>query len=259
VMSARHAPTSSAMVKTLSLNFTGREPAIVGTVVWSELGRTGHVIADASAVTALRTGAATGVATDLLAPREASRCTVIGAGAQALDQVRAVHTVRPLTALTIVVRDPARGATLAAAVRAELDSTEIEVSTDPEAALASADIVCCATTSRVPLFSIDALSARVHVNAIGSFLPTMRELPDALLGAGTLVVDHVDAVLEESGEVIHALEAGVIDREQLVGLGQALTLGVPRTDRTAFKSVGVAAQDWAIARLLAERFLPQSL
>ena len=256
VMSARHQPTSSAMVKTLSLNFTGRQPAIVGTVVWSELARAGHLIADATAVTTLRTGAATGVATDLLALPEASRCTIIGAGGQALDQVRAIHAVRPLTALTIVARDPGRGAALAAAVQAELESTDIELATDPAAALASADIVCCATTSRVPLFTLDALSARVHVNAIGSFRPSMRELPDELLGAGTLVVDDVDAVLAESGEVLHALEAGMIDRNHVVGLGRALTGGVPRTDRTAFKSVGVAAQDWAIARLLAERFLP---
>jgi ornithine cyclodeaminase/alanine dehydrogenase-like protein (mu-crystallin family) len=256
IMSVRHQPTSSAMVKTLSLNFTGRQPAIVGTVVWSELARTGQLIADASAVTTLRTGAATGVATDLLAPREASRCTIIGAGGQALDQVRAVHAVRPLTALAIVARDHRRGAALAAAARAELDSTNVAVSTDPEAALGAAEIVCCATTSLEPLFRLEALPARVHVNAIGSFRPTMRELPDELLGGATLVVDDVDAVLEESGEVIHALDAGLIDRDHLVELGRALTGQGPRTARTAFKSVGVAVQDWAIARLLAERFLP---
>lgn len=89
VMSAHHRSTASAMIKTLSLNFQ-RKPAIVGTVVWSETGRLEHLAADAGAVTTLRTGAAVGVATDLLAAPEAGRLTVIGAGGQAPDQVRAV-------------------------------------------------------------------------------------------------------------------------------------------------------------------------
>lgn len=179
VMSAHHRPTESAMIKTLSLNFS-RVPAIAGTVVWSTLDRLDHLIADAGAVTTLRTGAAVGVATDLLAPADADRLTLIGAGGQAPDQVRAVHTVRPLRRLTIVDTNTERAEALANTLQGELGGTEIRTATDPASAVGDAHIVCCATPATSPLFPESALPAQVHVNAIGAFRPTMRELPDEL-------------------------------------------------------------------------------
>ena len=112
-MAAHHRPSGTAMFKTLSLNFDGRDPAIVGTVVWSDLERSDVLVADAGAVTALRTGAASGVATDLMAPADARRCVVIGTGAQAADQVRAVRAVRPIDHVTLVGRNLARAEELA--------------------------------------------------------------------------------------------------------------------------------------------------
>ncbi|MFJ8540290.1 ornithine cyclodeaminase family protein [Streptomyces sp. NPDC093591] len=255
VMSAHHRSTASAMFKTLSLNFE-RKPAIAGTVTWSETGRLDQLIADAGPVTALRTGAVVGVATDLLAPPEAGRLTLIGAGAQAPDQVRAVHTVRPLRQLTVVDADLGRARDLVERLAPELAGVELLTATDPVPAVRRAEIVSCATNATSPLFPESALPAQVHVNAIGAYRPTMRELPDELLSGSTVVVDELDAILEESGEIIHALEAGAITREALTELGSALT--APTADhgkRTVFKSVGVAVQDWAIARLLADKFL----
>lgn len=255
VMSAHHRPTGSAMVKTLSLNFD-RVPAIAGTVVWSTLDRPGHLIADAGAVTALRTGAAVGVATDLLAPADADRLTLIGTGGQAVDQVRAVHTVRPLRHLTIVGTRPERAEALAATLRTELPHTEIRTATDPAAAVGDASIVCCATPATSPLFPASALPDQVHVNAIGAFRPTMRELPEGLLAGSTVLIDELDAILEESGEIIDALRSGALTRDDLTELGTALTVGpADHGPRTVFKSVGVAMQDWAVARLLADKFL----
>ena len=256
VMSAHHRPTRSAMVKTLSLNFESRTPAIVGTVTWSDLVRTSQVVADASAVTALRTGAVSGVATDLLAPSDAALCTVFGAGAQAADQVRAVHAVRPLRELTVVDVDLSRADALARALADELGTdVKVTASTDAERSVRGRDIICCATTARAPIFSTEALAEFVHVNAIGAFRPSMREVPDDLLGEAEVVVDLRSAVLEESGEVIHAIEAGVLDPSAMTELGDALQRPRPDAKRTVFKSVGVAAQDWAIARVLADRFL----
>ncbi|MGW7412104.1 ornithine cyclodeaminase family protein [Streptomyces sp. NPDC054863] len=256
VMNAHHRATASAMIKTLSLNFD-RTPAIAGTVVWTETGRTDTLIADAGTVTTLRTGAAVGVATDLLAPADASRLTLIGAGAQAPDQVRAVHAVRPLRELTVVDTDPRRADALAQRLAPELTGTRIRTATDPESAVGDAEVVCCATPATSPLFTARALPARVHVNAIGAFRPTMRELPDELLADSTVIVDEREAVLEESGEILHALKAGVLTVDDLTELGAALTAAEPpRGKRTVFKTVGVAMQDWAIARLLADRFLP---
>jgi ornithine cyclodeaminase/alanine dehydrogenase-like protein (mu-crystallin family) len=255
VMSVHHRATASAVIKTLSLNFE-RTPAIAGTVVWSETGRLDHLVADAGAVTTLRTGAAVGVATDLLADPEACRLTMIGAGGQASDQVRAVHAVRPLRHLTVVDIDPRRARAFVELLEPELRGVELGTATDMESATRDAEIICCATTATTPLFSESALPARVHVNAIGAFRPSMRELPDELLANSTVVVDQLDAALEESGEIIHALTSGAITKDALTELGHALTADqAGYSKRTVFKTVGIAIQDWAIARLLADKFL----
>ncbi|MGW0734062.1 ornithine cyclodeaminase family protein [Streptomyces sp. NPDC002851] len=257
VMSAHHRSTASAMIKTLSLNFD-RKPAIAGTVVWSETGRLDHLIADAGTVTALRTGAVVGVATDLLAPRDAGRLTLIGAGGQAADQVRAVHAVRPLRQVTVVDADLRRAAALIETLAPELPGVELLTAADAASAVQGAEIVCCATNATTPLFPESALPAQVHVNAIGAYRPTMRELPDDLLAGSTVVIDELDAILEESGEIIHALEAGALTKNDLTELGTALTAAnAEYAKRTVFKTVGVAVQDWALARLLADKFLPE--
>jgi ornithine cyclodeaminase len=256
VMSVRHEPTASAMVKTLSIDFS-RDPAISGTVVWTETGNANHVVTDAISVTTLRTGAIVGVATDLLADPGADRMTLIGAGAQGADQVRAVHAVRPLRSLVIVARDLSKAAAMAKGLAAELDGVEIGTSCDIEAAVSDVDVVCCATSATTPLFHSGALPSRVHVNAIGAFRPTMRELPSELFSYATVVVDEKSAALDESGEILHALAAGLLREDDLVELGSAVRTGIHRRgQRTVFKTVGVAVQDWAIARLLAATFLP---
>lgn len=257
VMAAHHRPTGTAVVKSMSLNFAGREPAIIGMVNWLDLHGTGRLLADASAVTALRTGAAAGVATDLLARPDAATLTVIGAGGQAADQVRAVCAVRAITDVTVAARRKEKADALVGRLRAEFPGLRIEADTDIATAVADADVVCCATTATEPLFPVLALRPDVHVNAVGAFRPTMRELPDELLAdAGTVYVDETEAILEESGEIIHALASGAIDRASLLEIGRALGEGsVSRSGRTVFKSVGLAIQDWAVVRLLAERFL----
>jgi ornithine cyclodeaminase/alanine dehydrogenase-like protein (mu-crystallin family) len=255
VMPVHHRATSSAMIKTLSVNFE-RKPAIAGTVVWTETDRIDHLVADAAAVTALRTGAVVGVATDLLAAPDAGRLTIIGAGGQSPDQIRAVHAVRPLRQLTVVDLNPRSAQSLADKIGPEIGGADVTTATDINAAVVDAEIVCCATTSTKPLFSEDSLAAAVHVNAIGAFRPSMRELSDDLLVNSTVVVDHLEAVLEESGEIIHALQSGAITTDALTELGYALVR--PQTERrrrTVFKSVGIAIQDWAVTSLLANKFL----
>jgi ornithine cyclodeaminase len=257
VMSAHHRPSASAMVKTLSLNFAGRDPAIAGTVVWSELARAVHLVADAGEVTRIRTGAVTGVATELMAPPGARTLTIIGAGSQAADQVRGVHVARPLDSVTIVDHHEGRAAGLAELLAAELPQVEFGVAAEAEQAVAGADIVCCATPATTPLFRAGALKPAAHVNAIGAYRPTMRELPDELLAEAAVVIDERAAIMEESGEIRHAIAAGLITTADMTELGTALTAGFPRhTARTVFKTVGIASQDWAVASLLAARCLP---
>lgn len=249
VMTAHHEPSGTAVVKTLSVRLD-RDPAILGTVVLA--GTATPLVADATAVTTLRTGAVTGVATDLLAPAGAGRLALLGSGAQAADQVRAVATVRDLREVAIHSRTTGNARALAERLGAEFPAVSFRVAESVEDALADAEIVNCATSSETPLFALSALPENVHVNAIGSFRPSMRELPAELLAtASIVVVDQVGAALEEAGEVIKAVEDGVLDRGAIVELGAALQRPPAVSGRTVFKSVGVAAQDWAIARSLA--------
>lgn len=94
----------------------------------------------------------------------------------------------------------------------------------------------------------------MHVNAIGAYRPTVRELPDELLASSIVVIDDLDAILEESGEMIHALETGAITKDALSTALSATSAKFGK--RTVFKTVDVAMQDWAIAHLLADKSLP---
>ncbi|MBE8520734.1 ornithine cyclodeaminase family protein [Amycolatopsis sp. H6(2020)] len=250
VMTACHTPTSTTVVKTLNL-VPGRTPMILGTLVWNTAA--GQVVADAVEVTTLRTGAVSGVATDLLAPPSARSLALLGTGAQAADQVRAVAAVRPVRHVAVYGRDLSRASALAERLRAEFPSVAVRLARTAADAVGDAEVVCCATSSEAPLFAVDDLPERVHVNAIGSYRRSMRELPAELLAtAGCVVVDQVGAALEEAGEVIHAVDAGLLDRGELIELGSALRRPPVVGGRTVFKSVGLAVQDWAIARLLGE-------
>ncbi len=252
IMPTYHRPTGSAVIKSLSLNFD-RTPPIAGAVLWIELSDANGLIIDAEAITALRTGAAVGVATDLLAPPEASRLAMFGAGAQAYFQVQAVNVVRPLTHVKVVDLDPLRAERLLARLEILLPSTSVSVELDGNKALIDAEIVNCATTSLRALFSIDSLPPKVHVNAIGAFKPGMRELPDELFAAATVVVDDPASVLAEAGEIIEAVASGILAASHLVPLGLALQQPPNHTPWTVFKSVGIAVQDWAVAHLVAQR------
>lgn len=249
VMSAYHTPTGTAVVKKIGIALD-QVPAIRATVIWTGAGE--QLVADGVSITTLRTGAVVGVATDLLAPADATRLTLIGTGAQAPDQVRAVLAVRRIAVVTVTGRSADRAAALSQELADEFPDVKFTPSTSIDDAIADTDIVCCATSSATPLFTADALPDRVHVNAIGAFRPTMRELPrDLLATASTVLVDQREAALEESGEIIDAVTSGALQTTDLVELGPALANPPVPTGRTVFKSVGVGPQDWAIAAALA--------
>ncbi|MEV5963082.1 ornithine cyclodeaminase family protein [Kribbella sp. NPDC051952] len=246
VMSAYHTPTGTAVVKKIGIALD-QVPAIRATVIWTGAGE--QLVADGTSITTLRTGAVVGVATDLLAPADATRLTLIGTGAQAPDQVRAVLAVRRITAVTVAGRSADRAAMLSQRLADEFPDVKFTPSVDIDDAVADADVICCATSTSTPLFSADALPERVHVNAIGAFRPSMRELPRDLLATASIVmVDQTEAAMEESGEIIDAVRSGV--RTDLLELGAALASPPTPTGRTVFKSVGVGCQDWAIAAAL---------
>lgn len=236
-------------------------PAITGVVILLDAG-TGAPLAlmDARFLTALRTGAASGVATDVLARPDARTLAVIGAGAQAPYQALAVCAVRPIRAIHLFNRTRERAEALARRLREELGGrgVEIEVCATAAEAVRQADVICTATSAAEPVLPAAEVAPGTHVNAVGSFRLDMRELPRELLRrAGRVFVDQREAALEEAGEVIDALAAGVLASSDLIEIGAVIAGERPgRTgtgEITVFKSCGLAAQDlFAAARVLEE-------
>lgn len=250
VMPLFHRPTNSSVTKVLFLD-ADRNPFITGTVTWGAKGLEHSVVTNAAPVTTIRTGAIVGAAVDLLAENEVEHLVVFGAGAQAQDQVRAVLAVRDIRKISLIDRVETRAATAAEALKAEFPNAHIVGLGHAREVLSTADVICCATTSNTPLFSERDLAARVVVTAIGSYRPDMHELPQDLLASGCPVyIDNVEACIAEAGEIVTALGSGVLRADDLISLGKAVLAPPKRTERSVFKSVGIAVQDWAVMQAL---------
>ncbi len=213
---------------------------------------------DGESLTAIRTGAASGLATDLLARPDASSVAIVGAGAQARTQLEAVCTVRDVNRVVVCARTTASAGRMVADVRSAdwLANADVEVADSVSVAVDGVDIICTATDSTVPIVKSVDVRSGVHVNAVGSFAPTMQELDLDLVQSAYVVVDHRPAALAEAGEIIRALDAGVKSEGDLVEIGELVNgrVKVPSggTQTTIFKSVGVAVQDLvAGARIVA--------
>lgn len=211
-------------------------------------------------LTALRTGAASGVATRAMARPDAHVLALFGAGAQALSQVWAVCTVRAIERVWIVNRTPARAAQLADELRAfgPPIPADIRIAAAAPAALAEADIVCCATASPTPLFDDADLRPGTHINGIGAYLPTMHEIPAATVARARVAADQRRAAWAEAGDLVIPRDLGLIGESHVVAeLGEIVAGHIAgRTDSeqiTLFKSVGNAVQDVAVAQAAYDR------
>jgi len=201
---------------------------------------------DAGVLTALRTGAASGAATDLLAPEDARVAAVIGSGPQARTQALAIDAVRDLEEIRVAARDRAKLERFAESLTPQLRAS-LTVLGSPAEAVCGAQIVCTATDARAPLFAARDLAAGAHVNAVGSFTPDMRELDEDTVAGARVFVDSLGAAQEEAGELMAAAGSGRTRPEDWTELG-AVVLGratgrLDPEERTLFKSVGVAVQD----------------
>lgn len=215
---------------------------------------TGEValVLDGTWVTAMRTGAVTGLATDLLARRDASHLLIIGTGPQAVTQVEAVCAVRSITHLTVCGRSADRTASFIEAQRRLRPDVRCDVTPDADAAAGTADIIVTATSSRTPLFDGRRLRPGVHVNAIGAFTPDARELDTTTMTRGRVYVDDREHAWREAGDLRIPHEEGVFAEDDIVGDLAALVCGrcQPRTGAeqlTVFKSVGLSIEDVGVA------------
>jgi ornithine cyclodeaminase len=215
---------------------------------------------DGGWLTALRTGAASGVATRLLARQDAKTLALFGAGAQALPQALAVCEARPIERIWLVNRTPAHAERLAEQLRAfgPPIPEDVRVATLARETLSEADVICCATASPTPLFDDADLRPGTHINGVGAYRSTMQEVPAASVARARVFVDQRQAAWAEGGDLVIARQQGVIDEGHFIGeLGELISERVAgRTDDaqiTFFKSVGNAVQDVAVAQLAVQR------
>jgi alanine dehydrogenase len=211
-----------------------------------------EAVMDGTYLTALRTGAASGAATDVLARQDAHVAAVFGAGAQGRTQLEAVCAVRPIEEAVIYDIDQARAERVADEM-SQLLTLPVEAAETPSQAVRSADVVCTATTSPRPVFNDADLRPGTHVNAIGAYTPQMQEIPPETVLRAKVIIDHREAALAEAGDLLIPMENGLITEEHIhAELGEILAGS--KTGResgeeiTLFKSVGVAVQDVAAAR-----------
>lgn len=217
-------------------------------------------IMDGTYLTALRTGAVSGAAADLLARPESKVLTAIGAGAQGVTQIAAICEVRPIE--RVIAVDVQRDALARLREQVARDWPHIldrlETTADAAAAVRDADIICTATTSRTPVFHDGDVRPGTHVSAVGAFTPEMQELPAETVARATVVVDAIDAALAEAGDLIIPLEDGRVTREhyarELGMLVNGTVTGRTSDDEiTLFKSVGNAVQDVVVAKRAVDR------
>lgn len=254
-------PTEMIGIKTVTLFEDNRKnniPYIQGMVcLFDGNNGTPQAVLDGMTITALRTGAASGLATRLLARENSSICAIFGAGVQGRTQLEAVCSVRNIKKAVIYDPFPAASAKFAEDMNKMLD-IDVIVATTPKETVRDADIVCCATLSETPVFNDKDLPAGVHINAVGSYKPHVQEVPEAMVLRSRLYVDHRESALEETGDLIIPIKNGKMTEQHIVAeLGEVAAGNAPaRTsdnELTFFKSVGVAVQDLAAAAVTFEK------
>jgi ornithine cyclodeaminase/alanine dehydrogenase-like protein (mu-crystallin family) len=217
----------------------------------------GHPLAvmDGELLTAMRTGAASGVATDALARTNASVAAVIGAGVQGQRQLEAVCCVRTIREALVFDADREQAESFAAEMGRQLGRTVRVL--DKASGVFAADVICAATSSNLPVLADPDVKPGAHINAVGAYRPDTREIPGKTVGRSTVVVDSREACLAEAGDLVMAMGEGHLDPGyEPAEIGEVLAGTRPgRTDQaelTLFKSVGNAVQDLAVAGLVLE-------
>jgi len=215
-----------------------------------------RAIVDATSITAIRTAAVSGLATDLLAKPDAGDLAIIGAGTQAHTHLQAMRAVRPVRRVR-VYSVPAESASEFAEREARLTGLPVEAVATAEEAVAGADLICTTTTSAEPVVKGAWVAPGAHINAVGAYTPTTRELDSGLVAKARLYADKRESLLSEAGEFLIPKGEGLIGDADVVGeIGEVLLGTAPaRTspdEITLFKSLGIAIEDLASAHRIYE-------
>ncbi len=209
---------------------------------------------EGKSLTAIRTGAASGAAIDLLANPNSRVLAIFGAGAQAQAQIEAACTVRPVERIWLYDPDRQKAEKLAQQLAGRPPvPADVRLASSPQQAVAAADIICTATTAQAPVFSDEALKPGVHISAIGAYRPDMREIPAETLARAQIYVDSRQAAQKEAGDLLFAQERSLLQIAALPELGELIAGRAPGRSNahsiTVFKSVGIAIQDAVAAQI----------
>ena len=204
-------------------------------------------MADADEITAIRTPAASAVATNLLARKDAESLSIIGSGLQAARHIEAMLLIRKIKKITLWSRNETNAKVLADEVSANY-KIAINIAKNPEEAVRDMDIICTVTSSADPIVKGEWVSKGTHINAVGSSTPVARELDTATILKCRLFTDCYESLFKEAGDFIIPKNEGAIDDSHVKGEIGELLLGKKegRTnddDITVFKSLGLAVED----------------
>ena len=219
-------------------------------------GERGRLLAvmDASSITAIRTAAVSGVATRLLAREDAGDLAILGTGVQARTHLEAMRIARPVRRVRVFSRDPGRVRAFAERASAR-HGIAVEPAASARQAVEGADLVCTVTSSTEPVLLGEWLAAGAHINAVGASLPHCRELDSAAVARARLFVDRRESALNEAGDVLIPRREGAIGDDHIQAeLGEVVLRRHPgrgnADEVTLFKSLGLAVEDVAAARLV---------
>lgn len=220
-------------------------------------------VMDAAEITAIRTAAASAVATRALARHDAAHLAILGTGEQAVTHLEAISKVRTLRAVRVWGRSAEKAERFAKEQSARL-SLSVEVGSTGEDAVKGADIVCTVSSAREPILSGAWLARGTHVNLVGSSRLFAREVDDEVVTMSRFFVDSRTSARAEAGELRHAMDAGLVSESHILGeIGEVLSGKIPgRTsshDVTVYKSLGVAVQDLAAARVIYDRAMREGM
>jgi len=221
-------------------------------------------IMNAGILTAIRTAAASAVATRALARPDSSVLAIIGAGEQALYHIESIMAVRSITEIRVAGRDATKTATFVARLTASYPALNIIAASSVREAVISADIICTVTSSKETVLKAKWLVEGTHVNAVGASVPTMREIDQDLVARSSLFVDYRPSALAQARDIIEALAVGVISESHIRGeIGEVLAGKVDGRQTvdeiTLYRSMGIAAQDLICAHYVMEKAKAQGL
>ena len=247
-----HAAFGAKLISVFHGNFDRGVPSHQGLVILFEPQSGAPVcVLDAGEITAIRTAAASAVATDALARRDAVRLALLGYGEQAQTHARAISRVRKLQSITVWGRSPDRAHAFANKMQSEL-SMPIDAAPDVRAAVTDADIICTLTSASEPILKGAWVRPGTHLNLVGSSYAGPAEVDNDLVVHSRFIADSREGVLQQGGEFLRAKKAGLIGDDHIVAeIGQVLSGDIPgrRSDDeiTAYKSLGHVVQDLASA------------